>query len=81
MCRTSVWYNWIVTVVAIDVVDDSHCVDAVAILIVPCCCRVFDVNDNDNDFVDFQACKNHTQKNKRISKRKLVSQFQKWLSN
>lgn len=44
--------------VAIDVfdaADDSRCADAVAIPIVPYCCQVFDANDNDNDFVDFQA--------------------------
>lgn len=45
----------VVVAAAIDVSDYSHCADAVAVLIVPCCCRVFDVNDNDNDFVDFQA--------------------------
>lgn len=50
---------------AIDVADDSHCVDAVAIPTVQCCCRVqvFDVNDNDNDFVDFQACEKAENKN------------------
>lgn len=49
---------------AIDVADDSHCVDAAAIPIVRCCCQVqvFDANDNDNDFVvDFQACNKNTQ--------------------
>lgn len=44
---------------AFDVFDGSHCVDAVAIPTVRCCCpeQVFDANDNDSDFVDFQACK------------------------
>lgn len=39
----------------IDVTDGSHCVDVAAIPTVPCCCQVFDANDNDNDFVDFRA--------------------------
>lgn len=52
-----------VVVVAIDVADDSHCVDVVAIPIVQCCCQVFDAYDNDNDFVDFQACKKKKQEN------------------